>query len=147
MHLNMLKDAVIDPVEGAAAAGQTTLTTDVLDMAGFDSVCFIAFLGDVTDTAVLTLTGYTNDTQDTVTPTELASPVTYTAGASDADSKLLVLDLHKPREQYVYATLERDTANAVLNGIIAIRYNAGERPVTQSDDVIASALLNDPAAA
>lgn len=147
MNMNMLHDAKIVPVKAAAAAGQTTLTTDVVDTQGFDSVCFIAYLGDVTDTSVLTLKGYTNDTNDTVTPTELATNVTFTAGATDADNKLLVLDLNKPRQRYAYATLARGTANAVLNGIIAVLYNAHEKPVTQSADVIASAHVNDPAAA
>ena len=144
MHINLLKDMKVLPVEAAASAGQTTLTTDVVDMQGFESVAFIAYLGDVTDTSVLTLTGYTNDTADTVSPTALASPATYTAGASDADNKLMVLDLHRPRERYVYATLARGTANAVLNGIVAVLYNASDMPVTQDATVIASSFLNDP---
>lgn len=78
-------------VEAAAAAGQTLLTTDVVDMQGFDSVAFIAVLGDVTDTSALVLTGFTNDTNDTASPTQLAKPVSFTAGASDADNKMLFL--------------------------------------------------------
>ena len=147
MHMNFLYDAQIIPVENAAAAAQTTLTTDVVDTQGFDSVAFVAFLGDVADTSVLTLTGFTNDTDDTVTPTQLASPVTFTAGASDADNKLLLLDLHKPRQRYVYATLARGTANAAVNGILAILYNAHDKPVNIPADVIASGFINDPAPA
>lgn len=149
MHMNFLYDCKIIPVEPAAAAGQTTLTTDVVDMRGFDSIAFIAYLGDVSDTSVLTLTGKTNtaNSVSSPTPTTLAQTVTYTAGATNADSKLLVLDLHRPRDRYVFATLTRGTANAVVNGIIAVLYNASERPVTQHADVIASAHENDPASA
>lgn len=147
MHLNFLKDMKFLAVENAAAAGQTTLTTDVVDTQGFDSVCFVVKLGDVTDTSALTLKGFTNDTNDTVTPTELSDNVTFTAGATDADNKLLILDIHKPRDRYVYATLARGTANAVVDGIFAILYNAHEKPVSQDASVIASALLNDPASA
>lgn len=149
MHLNLLNDIKIIPVEPAAAAGQTTLTTDVVDTQGFDSVAFVVYLGDVTDTSVLTLTAKTNTANSTSspTPTTLSQTVTFTADATSADSKLLILDLHKPRDRYVFATLARGTANAVVNGILAVLYNAHQCPVTQSTDVIASEWENDPASA
>jgi hypothetical protein len=145
--LNFLKDAKILAVENAAAAGTSLLTTEVVDMQGFDSVCFVVKLGDVTDTCELTLTAKTNtaDSTSSPAPTVLSDTVTFTAGASDADNKLLMLDLHKPRDRYVFATLARATANAVVDGIFAILYNAHERPVTQDASVIASAFANDPA--
>lgn len=141
---NLLKDAVVDYVEASAVAGTSLLTTDVVDMLGFDSVMFIAITGDVTATSALALTVYTNDTNNTTTPTETAAEVTFTAGASDADSKLLIADVHRPRQRYVYATLARATANAVVNGVIAIRYNATNRPTTQGASVIASGVFPDP---
>lgn len=148
MHMNFLKDAKFLAVENAAAAGQTTLTTDVVDTRGFDSICFIVKLGDVDNTSVLTLTAKTNtaDSTSSPTPTTLADTVTHTADATDADNKLLILDIHKPRDRYVFATLARATADAVVDGIFVILYNAHEKPVTQDATVIASALLNDPAA-
>lgn len=145
MKMNFLYDAQFVSVENAAAAGTSTLTTDIIDMQGFDSIAFIVKLGDVTDTSVLTLTGLTNDTNDTVTPTTLADTVTFTAGASDADDKNLILDLHMPRQRYVYATLTRATANAVVNGIFAVKYNAHEKPVAIDAATIASDHVNDPA--
>ena len=145
MKMNFLYDAQFVSVENAAAAGTSTLTTDIIDMQGFDSIAFIVKLGDVTDTSVLTLTGLTNDTNDTVTPTTLADTVTFTAGASDADDKNLILDLHMPRQRYVYATLTRATANAVVDGIFAILYNAHEKPVAIDAATIASDHVNDPA--
>jgi hypothetical protein len=141
----LLRDAKILFVEAAAAAAQTLLTTDIVDMQGFDSVAFVAILGDVTDTSVLTLKGFVNDTNDTNTPVELANPVTFTADATNADNKLLILELHKPRDRYVYATLARGTANAAVNGILAILFNSRERPVAQDAVVIASRFINDPA--
>lgn len=149
MHMNFLKDCKVIPVEPAAVAGTSTLTTDVVDTQGFNSIAFIVSLGDVTDTSVLTLTAKTNtaNSVSSPTPTTLAQTVTFTADATSADNKLLILDLHRPRDRYVFATLARATANAVVNGIYAVLYNAAERPVTQDAAVIASAFANDPAAA
>jgi hypothetical protein len=75
---------------------------------------------------------------------ELEGSASFTAGASTADSKALVLDVHKPRERYVRAVLERGTANAVVDGIIAIQYMPWSAPTSQDASVIASALINDP---
>jgi hypothetical protein len=148
-HMNFLHDAKILYVEAAAAAGTTELVTDVVDTTGFESIAFVVLLGDVTDTSVLTLTAKTNSANSVSSPTPvtLADPVTFTAGASNADNKLLVLDLHRPRDRYVFASLTRTTANAVVNGIIAILYNAAQHPVTQDAVVIASKFKNDPPSA
>jgi len=148
-HLNFLKDMKFICVENAAAAAQTTLTTDVVDTQGFDSIAFIVKLGDVDNTSVLLLTAKTNtaDSTSSPTPTTLATTVGYTADATDADNKLLILDLHKVRDRYVFATLARGTADAVVDGIFALLYNSHEMPLTVDATVIASAFVNDPASA
>lgn len=140
---SLLKDCKITRVENAAAAGQTELKTDVLDMSGYDGVMFVAILGDVTDTSVLTLTAKQNtaNSDSSPTPTSITgASATFTAGASDADNKLLVVDVVRPTSRYVFASLTRTTANAVVDGIIAIQYRSRSVPVTQGSTVLASAL-------
>lgn len=146
---NLLYDAKFTVVEASAVAGTSTLTTDVLDMTGYDSVMFVAMLGDVTDTSVLALTakGNSADSVSSPTPTTYEGAATYTAGASDADGKLMIVDIEKPRDRYVFATLARGTANAVLNGIIAIQYNGSLKPEVQGSTVLVATHTNDPDAA
>ena len=138
MSTNLLKDTKITRVEASATAGQTTLTTDTLDMKEFDGCTFIAALGDVTDTAVVTLTIQTGDASDGSDAADTGIIATFTAGASDADSKLLVAEIVRPLKRYVTATLDRGTANAVVDGIFAIQTDPTRKPTTQSSDVIAS---------
>ena len=64
--------------------------------------------------------------------------VTFTAGATSADSKLLMVDIYNPMLKYAFANLTRTTANAVIGGIIAIQYNAENRPTAHDASVIAS---------
>lgn len=144
-NMNMLHDAVFVRVSDAVASGTTTITTDSVDMQGYNSVIFVASLGDVEDTSVLTLTPYTASDDSGSDAAACTSVATYTAGASDADNALMLADMNKPRQQYAYATLTRATAAAAVDGIIAILYNAQEHPVTQDDTVIASAFANDEA--
>lgn len=139
---SMLKNVKVTPVAASAVAAQTEVLTSVLDMQGYDGVMFIALLGDVTATSVLTLTAKGNTASSTSSPTPVTQVATaaFTAGASDADDKALVVDVYDPAMRYVFASLTRTTANAVVNGIVAIQYKAEYRPTTQAAAVIASAM-------
>jgi hypothetical protein len=139
--MNLLKDVKITVVSPAAVAGTTSIDSSVLDMSGFDGVMYVALLGDVTNTSVLTLTAKGNTANSTSAPTPITQKATdaFTADATSADSKAIVVDVYKPTLRYQFATLTRGTANAVVGGIIAIQYQASKKPTTQDASVIASA--------
>jgi hypothetical protein len=139
--MNLSKDIKVTVVEAAAAAAQTDLTTDVLDMSGFDGVMFIALTGDVTSGSVLTLTAKANSANSVSSPTPVTQKATgaVTAGATDSDSKVLLVDVYKPTLRYVFAVLSRTTQDAIVGGIVAIQYGAKSKPTTQAASVIASA--------
>lgn len=145
--MSLLKNVKVTRVANAASAATTDVNGSILDMQGFDGVMFIALTGDVTDTSALALKCEQNTANSTSGMAELTGSASFTAGASTADNKALVLDVFKPRERYVRAVLERGTANAVVDGIIAIQYGSMSRPTTQDSSVIVSALLNDPSEA
>jgi len=139
--MNLSKDIKITVVEAAAAAAQTELVTDVLDMSGYEGVMFIALTGDVTATSVLTLTVKGNSANSVSTPTPVTQKAStaFTAGASDADSKVIMVDVYKPALRYVFGSLTRTTADAIIGGIIAIQYKSVNKPTTQDATVIAYA--------
>jgi hypothetical protein len=137
--MNMLKDCKITVVEAAGAAAQSELVTDILDMSGYEGVMFIAPTGDVDSGCVLTLTVKGNSANSVSSPSPVTqASATFTAGATDADSKVLVVDVHKPPLRYVFGSLTRTVANAVTGPIIAIQYCAHNKPTTQHASVIAS---------
>lgn len=143
-----LSDEVkIDVVAAAAAAAQTDVASDILDMEGFDSVMFLALMGDVTSGSVLELAVQQNSVNSTSGMAEINSSGVFTAGAADADSKLLKADTKRVKEQFVRAVLSRGTQNAVVGGIIAIRYNARNIPTTDGATVIAAGTAVSPAEA
>lgn len=138
--LNLLKETKITRVSNAAVAAQTLVTGDVLDMNGYDGVACIVALGDVDVNSVLTLTAYTDS--DVAMGSEVActTTATFTASATSADNKLLVLDLVRPVKQYVRFKLTRTTGNAVVDSIVAVQYKASKAPVTQGTTVVASGM-------
>ena len=139
--MNLSKDIKITVVSPAAVAATTAIDSSILDMTGYEGVMFIALTGDVTATSDLTLTVKGNTANHLTVPAPVTQKATtlFTAGASDADSKALMVDVYKPALRYVFANLTRATANAVIGGIIAIQYNAKTKPTSQDASVIASA--------
>lgn len=143
---NLLNNVEFVVVEASASAATTELTTDVIDMAGWHGVAFVAHLGDVTTGSVL---GFVADHSDDGATgwDDLGGALAFTAGASDADNKLLILDLVRPTKRFVRARLMRTTANAILGGIVAVKYGPTFAPVNQGATVLASATLANPQAA
>ena len=136
---SLLKAAKIDKVLVATAAGTSdTLSGDILDLQDCDSVMGVAILGDVTATAVLTLKAYTGDNSALTDGAYETVTASVTASETSADDKLLILDVVKPGKRYCRFDLVRATANAVVDGIIGVRYNFRTIPTTQPADVVDS---------
>ena len=130
--------------DGAGAASSTPTKATIIDMDGFDSVMFVAMMGNVLDTSVITLRAAGATTNSTGAMALLTGSATYTAGATDADDKMLILDVVRPPYRYIEAQLFHVTANGPFDGILAIQYNAGRVPVTQGSTVLASTVSDSP---
>ena len=141
MWNNLLSNCNIIRVsaDGAGAASATPTKCTIVDMEGYKSVCFVAAMGNVLDTSVVSLkiaTGDTNDTADMALVTNAL--VSGTAGASTYDDKLVILDCPEVNQQFVECQIFHVTANAPFDGIFAIQYNPTVAPVTQGSTVILS---------
>lgn len=135
--INLTKETKVARVLNATAAGTSTLTSSVVDMKGYDGCTFACLLGDVTDTSVLTLTvqsGAESDGSDMANVTE--STTTFTADATNADSKVLVVEVNRPLRRYVRVELVRSTANAAVDGILAIQTDPQSEPTTHDSSVV-----------
>ena len=135
--MNFLTNTKLTRVANAAAAGVTTITSAVVDMKQFDGVVFLAALGDVLVNAVITFQAQHGDQSDGSDAVNIAgSVVTHTATASDADNKLLALEIARPTKRFLRVTLARTVANTVLDGIFAFQNNPAEAAVTQDVSVL-----------
>jgi hypothetical protein len=148
MFTSLLKNTKVTRIsaDGAGTASSTPDKTAIIDMAGFDGVMFVALMGDVVATSAVSLRVAGSNTNSSGTMTLLTGSAGGTAGASDYDDKLVILDVEKPTYRYLEAQLFRVTANAPFDGILAIQYRAGSMPVAQGSTVVASASLASPQA-
>jgi len=113
-----------------------------IDMAGFDGVMFMADIGALSPNQVTRLQVQGSDDNLTFNPfaTDASTPV-----MDDADSnKCLVVDIFRPVTRYVRATVQRGTANAVIDCVIAILYRRDKKPVVQGSSVSQIAAFVSP---
>ena len=149
MFTHLLSDAVkFLRSANATVAGTTAINGAAVDLQTQDStsVLFIAALGALTSTQVTSLKAQYSD--DNTNWYDFTTPASVTtSAAADADgNKLLVLDVHKPQHRYVRPVLNRGTANAVLDALIAIPYNARTLPTTFSSTYVSQSAKSIEAA-
>lgn len=140
--LALTKDVKFTRVSNAVAAGTTDVTATI-DMAGFNGGAFAVLFGAITSTAVTSVklgSGSASNGSDAVDLSN--SSVTV---ADDDDNQMVVVELvdgMPDGDRYLTVTVDRGTANAVIDGIIAMQTNPKAKPVTQdASTVVGTALV------
>lgn len=137
MH-QLLEDIRITRVMNAVAAGITDQNSSSVDMSvdgGYEGVMFVALFGALTATQVTQIKGQQSSDDGSADDfSDLAG--TLVGPLADGDgNKCLVLDIYKPGKQYARCVVDRGTANAVIDGVIAIQYRNRARPSAQAASV------------
>lgn len=127
----------------AVAAGAADITSDEVDMSGFDAVRFIQGFGAITSGAATSMKAQ----QDTVTGMATAADI---AGSSITiadthDNKIAIIDIIRPLERFVRVKTLRATQNSVIDFLIAELYRANSEPVTQDSTVLSAETSASPA--
>lgn len=138
------EDVRLVRASNAVAAGSTDSNGTGVDMqadGGYDGVMFVALLGTLTANQVTTLKAQvSSDDGSSDTYADLANSQT-SAAADDDDNQCLVLDVYQPPERYVRPVVERATANAVIDGVLAILYRGRSKPSTHDATTIITSLI------
>ena len=132
-----------------ANASDTDSNSDIVDMAGWDGVCFIGSLTDSAATGVAHLKGEQNTANSDSGMAALTSAdATATCVVNDdLNDQLLVLDIYKPLERYAQAVRTSATANIAFGTLIAILYRGRKGPITDDSSVLDTAAVISPAEA
>src|SRR5512137_2383079 len=128
--MNLSKGVKVARVLNGVAAGTTEQTGSVVDMQGFEGVQFVALFGALTATQVTSLKVQQGSLGDGSDMADLAGSL-HTALADADGNKCLVTDLFRPQKRYVRCVVERGTANAVIDGTIALLYGPRVEPVAK----------------
>lgn len=143
--MNQSVHEVAQRVSNAAAAGTTDVTSSAIDMQGFEGVKIYFLFGTITTGAATSCkVQQSSDDGDADAYADLAaSSVTV---EDDDDNQAVVIDVYRPQERYLKAVIDRATQDAVVDGILAVKY--GPKKVPTSDDsatVVGRNVLVSPA--
>jgi hypothetical protein len=106
-------------------------------------VQFVALFGALTATQVTSLKVQQGSLADGSDMADLAGSL-HTALADADGNKCLVTDLFRPQKRYVRCVVERATANAVIDGAIALLYGPRVEPVAKDATVKSVKTLISP---
>jgi hypothetical protein len=146
--MNLSKNVAIDQVLGYYAAGTTKRTSDIIDMQGYEGVVFIAGLGTIIENGTVDVFVEQNTANATSGMARLATTTAHTVTAANAllAKSAIIVDVYKPQERYLQCNITPATQNAVILGIVAIRYNGKLAPQSNSG-LLKQTLLVSPAEA
>lgn len=145
----LAKQNEIAQVLGYFAAGTTKRTSTIIDMEGYDGVLFVAGLGTLIENGTLDVFVEQNTANSTSGMARLATTTAYTVTAADAlkTQSCVLVDVFRPQERYIQCNITPATQNAVILGIVAIKYRGRVKPATQPASVLKETSLNCPAEA
>jgi hypothetical protein len=137
---NYGRRVVGDPVAAGAAIDQNS---DIIDMAGFDSVTFLVPITDSVATGVATLTVEASDENSDTGMTAINGAVATatSAAADDLNGQFLEVEVRRPEKRYVQAVLTSGTANIAFGNTLAILGEPRTKPVPADDSLAATALV------
>jgi hypothetical protein len=143
---NLGKNIQIDQVLGYFAAGTTAKSSAILDMSGYDGVIFVAGVGTIIEDGTIHLQVEQDEVNAAGGMAALAGTAAYTVLAADAlkTQSCLWVDVYRPGKQFVRATLTPAVQNAVILGVIAIRYSGIKRPEVPTSTVLKATTLASP---
>lgn len=142
--MNLLQRVKVDQVLGYYAAGTTKRTSDIIDMANYDGVMFIAELGTIIENGTVDVFVEQNDANSTSGMARLATTTAHTVTAANAAlaKSAIVVDVYKPQERYLQCNITPATQNAVILGITAIRYSGRVQPDANGDLLKSTQLIS-----
>ena len=124
---SIVKHCLVTRVSNAVAAGTSDVNSDSVDMAQYEGVAFAVQFGAITSTAVTSVKIQGSSDNSTFVDLE-ATAITV---ADDDDNQVFVPEVLAPPYRYIRCVVDRGTANAVIDSILAIQTGPKYLPVTQ----------------
>ena len=138
--MNITKHGKLTRVSNAVAAGTGTVNGTGVDTKGFGSTTFIAAFGTLTSGTVVTLKAQQSPTTTTGDYGDIAG--SSQTVAADDDNQICAVEIVGATERYLRPVITRTTANAVVDGIIAIQTDPHTEPVTHDSSTVVGTELH-----
>ena len=124
MSEQLMNNVKITLVKAAQTEAGTDVTTDIIDMAGFEGVVFFGTI------ATANAANYIYAQQGTASDGSNMADLAGTKVVAAANGQVVWLDIYKPEKRYVRAYIERGGANTATGDFYAIQYQGRKWLIT-----------------
>lgn len=142
--MNLSTDVKIVRVKNGVVAGTSAQACTTVDTQGYDGCLFLAALGALTANQVTSLSVAEGTDSGGSGAADLLGSKAGPLADGDGN-KCLVVDVFRPAKRYLTATVNRATANAVIDGVWAILYRGRNKPAAVDASVAFTKTLASPA--
>ena len=118
-------------VSNAVSAGTSDVETTAVDMQGWGGVRWITAFGAITSSAVTSVKAQQGAASNLSDAADLAG--TAISIADTDDNKIVSLEVVRPQERYVRLVVDRGTANAVIDSVVAELFDPVSLPSSGDD--------------
>jgi hypothetical protein len=125
------------------SAGTSDVTSDVVDVAGFDALRFVVGFGAITAGAATAIKLQQGAEPNLSDAADLAGSRVIVADTGD--NKMAIVDAFRPQKRYLRVVTSRATQNSAVDFALCELYRADTEPVTQDATVIAAEIHASPA--
>lgn len=122
--MNLTKNCKVTLVKGPQGSAGTAVTSDEVDMEGFEGVVFVGSI------ATVNAANFAKAQQDTATGMGSAADLEGTKVVPGDDGDSFMIDIYRPRERFLRVVIDRGGTNTATGDIYAIQYGARKAPVS-----------------
>jgi len=132
--MQLSKNTKLTKVAAAAVSAGTAVTSDAVDMQGFEGVMFFGSI------ATANAGNFAKARQDSASNMGAAADLEGTKNVTGDDADSFLIDVYRPRERYVDCQVVRAGANTATGDIYALQYGPLRKaPTSQGATVDAEA--------
>jgi hypothetical protein len=149
--MELLKNInIVSQINPLATAASDSTSSTVVDMAGYEGVCFFSVVGKSTagstGGAYQLKVKYSDSTGSTTFSDFTDAKAGETSGVTTGYiGDVVAVDVYKPVNRYLKASLNRGTKSVASGGVFAVQYGPRVASVTQSTNyVLDSASFTSP---
>ena len=128
--MNLSKHVKVTMVKADSTTAGTAVTSDSVDMAGFEGVMFWVEMDTVNAANFANLAQSSDDGSS-----DAFADLTGTKVVPGDDGDTAMIDVYRPVERYVRMEVDRGGADTVLGEIWALQYGAHKKPTTHGSTI------------
>jgi len=135
MIKSLLSNAVVDRIKVSQAAGTGAVTSDPVDMAGYEGALFLVELGAIVSGGTNTCKVQQSSDDGSADAYGDLEGTSLVNSGDEAAEKVQAIEVINPGKRYLKLIATRAAQNVEIDSILVIKFGSRKLPVTQPANV------------